>query len=346
MGEDAAVRSMWLDAAAGLGAEARPLSAVFLEVELGGVTTRIRDRMTTPFTDRVADALASDKPLAYSVLARAGVPIPEHVVVRAGDRRAAQTFLLSGPHPVLVKPASGGGGVGIIGNIQTPGQLDRALADAGRYHDTLLVERQAEGDSYRLLFLDGELLDVLRKQRPVVVSDGVSTVEALLFAEQERRLDAGGDLAGYPGLSVDADTLFALDAAGASLRTVLGAGTQVVVKSAANFGGCELTTTVAPSEAMGIVEPGRAAAAALGVRLAGVDVVTTDPQRPLAEVGFVIEVNPVPGLLQHAHVADPDRATPVATVVLAALLGARRPESSDGSAFAFRRGGAVAGIRG
>jgi len=68
----------------------------------------------------------------------------------------------------------------------------------------------------------------------------------------------------------------------------------------------------------------RAAAAAVGVRLAGVDVVAPDIERSLASSnGVVLEVNPIPGLHHHYNVAEPEAATPVAVRVLEALFAER-----------------------
>jgi D-alanine-D-alanine ligase-like ATP-grasp enzyme len=315
-----AAESMWRDAAAGLGAEVRRLSATFLEFELHGVRTRVRDQMTTALTDRVSHALALKKPLAYQVLADAGVPVPEHAVVEVMDVATARRFFEHARPPLIVKPASGGGGSGIVGNVHTFPQLNRALVDTGRFHAAVLVEEQAQGDSYRLLFLEGQLLDVVRRPRPRIVGDGVSTIENLMFREYERRIAAGGDGKGFKSFEVDLDSLFALDHEGLGLGSVLQDGESIVIKSASNYACPEEAETVPATDVPGIVEPARAAAGALGVRLAGVDVITTNPQLPLLGQGFVLEVNPVPGLMQHYHVADAGAATPVAAIVLAGLL--------------------------
>ena len=70
-----------------------------------------------------------------------------------------------------------------------------------------------------------------------------------------------------------------------------------------------------------LIEDASRAAAAAQVRFAGVDLVTPDPTRSLAEAGgAVLEVNSPPGLHYHYLVEDPDRATPVAVTVLEQLL--------------------------
>jgi cyanophycin synthetase len=59
----------------------------------------------------------------------------------------------------------------------------------------------------------------------------------------------------------------------------------------------------------------------VGLRLAGVDVITPDASRPLEEAGGVVaEVNGTPGIHHHYHVADPANATRVAIPILGKVL--------------------------
>ena len=72
------------------------------------------------------------------------------------------------------------------------------------------------------------------------------------------------------------------------------------------------------------MESGARAAGLARLRLAGVDVVTPDPHRPLEEVGgVVLEVNATPGLQHHYKVRDPEQATPVAATLLERILQER-----------------------
>ena len=71
----------------------------------------------------------------------------------------------------------------------------------------------------------------------------------------------------------------------------------------------------------GLVEACRRAAAAVGLRLAGVDVITPDASQPLESAGGVVaEVNGTPGIHHHYHVADTAKATPVAVPILERVL--------------------------
>jgi D-alanine-D-alanine ligase-like ATP-grasp enzyme len=323
-----AAQKIWQEAADALGAETRRVST-FLEFRLGSKTTRISLQITTPFTDRVSWLLMADKAASLQLLAEAGLPVPAQVVVDADDVAAGTAFLAQATLPLTVKPVGGAGGSGVVGHVQTAQQLKAALTSAGRLDARVLIEHQVPGECYRLLFLDDELLDVIKRPSPRITGDGTSSVEELIFHEFERRIALGGDAAGYKPLNVDLDCLFTLEYGGYRLDSVPTAGSSVTIKTATNYSGPELTTTLERPFEGAIVEPARRAAEILGARLAGVDVVTTDPYRPLHETGgAILEVN-MPGLEHHYHVADPARATPVAVPILAELLGARTPAGAD-----------------
>jgi cyanophycin synthetase len=299
----------------------RTLAPTLLEFRLDGAVTRIRGQ-TTPFADPVSIELANDKTLSYRILAEAGLGVPAHVVVDVGGRDGPDAIFARVPPPCIVKPVRGGGGAGVTGEVRTEEQLRRALVRAGKFHPRALVEHQVDGDTYRLLLLDGELLDALRRTRPRIVGDGRSTIEELISREYARRIDDEG----YSGLKhfvVDLDCLFTLEHAGYGIDTVLPEGGAVRIKTATNYNGPNETETLGNDVPEALVETARRAAEALGVRLAGVDVVTTAPDRPLEEAGgVVLEVNPVPGLTHHYNVADAAGARRIAVPILRALLQA------------------------
>lgn len=311
--------AMWRDAAAELGADVRELEPLLFEFRLGSARSRIRGQ-TTPYADPVSTYVALDKLLSSRLLREAGLPVPDNVAVEVRDFAAARDFLQRAPGPCVVKPVSGRGGVGVIGEVRTLAQLRRALLQVGRFDRRALVERQAEGDSYKLLVLDGVVLDVLRRPRPVLTGDGRSTIEDLFFTEYARRIRTESP-DGIKPLVVDLDVLFTLERQGRGLRDVLLPGEEVAVKTATNYNSSLQNVALKPPYPEVLTEPALRASAALGVRLAGVDIVTPSLTVALAESrGVVLEVNPVPGLNHHYNVSDPLTATRVAVPILRSLL--------------------------
>lgn len=320
---------MWESAARELEAEFREISPGLFRIERNGVAVQVLGQRT-PFADPVSTEVASDKALARELMAKAGVRVPESEVFAPRALSAARNFLESGTEPCVVKPRRGSAGGGVTGSVTNGDQLGQALRRAGTVTDEVLVERQVAGDHYRVLLLDGEVLDVLRREHPRVIGDGASTIEHLMSVEYQRRL-ANEGLDGMKPFHVDLDCLFTLAAEGRSLDTVLPTGAVARVKTATNISSSSECTTFTAPVAPELIAHARAAAAAVGVRLAGVDVLTTDPSLPLSETGgVVLEVNPTPGLWHHYNVTPAEQATRVAVPILEALL-ARSPQTSPAS---------------
>jgi cyanophycin synthetase len=317
-----ATRALWIEAANQLGAEVRelPLSnqsaPPIFEFRLGTSQTRVYGQQT-PFVQRPSVAIASDKPLAYELLAEVGLTVPEHVVVDARDIAAAQSFLEAGPIPCLVKPAGGSGGRGVIGSIRTASQLRRALLHGSAESLRLLVERQVPGDQFRVLVLQGEILLVLRRARPRVVGDGEATVAELIWREYESRLKLG-DAGGLKPFKIGLDCLYTLEEQGLSLGSVPPAGASVTVMTATNFGGSRDSEVVTTPLAAALEADILRAVDVLGLRFAGLDLITPDPSKSLdAGRGAILDVEPAPAL---HNLGDASTTVPVLAAILRALL--------------------------
>jgi cyanophycin synthetase len=313
-------RRIWGDAAVAAGAEVVELTSELLELRRDEARTRVRHQ-TLALDDSLSIELSLDKPLVHRLLADASLPVPPHVEFRASEPAAAEAFLAREGGPCVVKPAAAGGaGWGVSTGVWGAANLRRAIARASRYGGRLLIERQVEGSVYRVLVLDGEILDVVRRDPPRVVGDGRSTIATLVAGERRRRRGGAGD-AGLSPFHVDLDALITLDLAGLTPRSVPGRGHAVVVKVVTQQNRNEENETVREPVSPALREEVARTAEVVGLRVAGVDLIAPSIDRPLAESGgVVLEVNGEPGLHHHYHVADPRRATPVAVALLERAL--------------------------
>jgi hypothetical protein len=317
----AVYRKLWTQAAAAVAAdEVEELPGGILEIRRGDVRTRMWEHLVS-LDDAVTLRLALDKRAVHRLLIRAGLPVPTHLEFSYEQRRDALAFLARAPGACVVKPAHGTGGGNLTTcDVRTVEELLRARLRAARGPGALLIEHQTAGPVYRLLFLDGELLDVVRQVSPSVEGDGRSTIDDLIRMENRRRAAAFGD-AGISPLRVDLDCIFTLAHAGLGLKSILDPGERRAVKTATNEGRLEDAQTARHELCEEIVDEARRAVAAVGVRVAGVDLITQDPSRPLRATGGIInEVNGTPGLHRHYQVADRENVLPVAVPILARLL--------------------------
>lgn len=308
----------WREAAEELGGTWTRLGSDISEINIDGFRTRVVHNVSA-IDDPVTLAILHDKPLTHRLLMAENLPVPPHAEFTLKTIDEAIEFLHATQRPCVVKPAGGtGGGRGVTTGIQTVAQLARASAVAAVYADELLIEQQIAGDNYRLLYLDGKLIDSFIRRLPTVVGDGKSSIARLIDQENERRLQTKAGISQVL-LSHDMDLRRTLARQGLSLRSVPAARQEITIKYVVNENSGADNTTATHLFCKSILEDGARAVRALGVRFAGIDIVTTDPSVPLAESGGVIlEVNGTPNL--YYHYKKKDGVFPVAVHLLRKLI--------------------------
>ena len=310
---------VWRRAAESVGADVTVLGRSSLRIGFPGGRLLVRENVTS-LDDPVTLGLAGDKPLVYRLLAAEGVPVPEHAVVRRDDLAAGAEFLRRVAGPCVAKPAlDGWAGAGVTTGIRDRRHLAAALARAGASSADVLLERQVEGGSFRLLYFDGELLDAVLRGPPLLRGDGHSTIRRLVAAENAERAARGTEVA-QTLLRIDHDLRTTLSLQGYGLESILAKGTVVRAKTVVNDNRWDDNEAATGGLCSEVVAAGAAAARAVGVRLAGVDILTVDPGVPLdASGGVVLEVNTTPGY--YYHYRRKGEAAPVATMILERLVG-------------------------
>lgn len=322
----------WREAASALGAAVAPLGAGILEISLGEARTRVRNNYT-PLDDPITLAVAGNKPLVYRMLRDEGLPVPRYLEFSLDDLAPARAFLRClGGHCVVKPAADTGAGHGVTTGVCTPWGLCRAAAAAAAHGRDLLIEEQVPGDVFRLLFLEGELLDAVVRTPPTVVADGASSILGLIERVNAERSARGAEI-GQVLISVDLDVRNTLAAQGWRLASVPPPGTQVRLKTVVNDNAGLENLPARSLLCESIVADAARAACAIGARLAGVDVLTADPALPLADAGgAILEINTTPGFFYHYR--QRKATVPVALPVLRRLLEIGRPPSpACGAAF-------------
>ncbi|MFM8890773.1 MAG: cyanophycin synthetase, partial [Planctomycetia bacterium] len=313
-------------------AETRRLRKLLLDVQLGPSTRSIADaavargipirrlndgslvrlgqgakqrRIIAAETDRtgaVAESIAQDKELTRTLLAEAGIPVPEGRPV--ADAADAWVVAEEIGGPVVVKPRYGNQGRGVSVNLSTREEVQRGWQVAHDEESTVVVERFVTGHDYRVLVVGGKMVAAARRHPPSVVGDGRQTVRQLvdLVNEDPRRCcDHAGALS---PVQIDEVALAVLADQGLVPESVPAADRTVLLRQSANLstGGTseDVTDRVHPEVAARAVE----AARIVGLDVAGIDIVTADITQPLeTQRGVVIEVNAGPGLRMHLEPA-------------------------------------------
>lgn len=95
-------------------------------------------------------------------------------------------------YPVVLKKTNGAQGHNVYPNLKNEEELKTAFLDMLKSNPqfNILVEKHFEGDDYRFFMIDGvDEPFVIRRTAPIIVGDGVSTLDELITKENYRRLN-------------------------------------------------------------------------------------------------------------------------------------------------------------
>jgi D-alanine-D-alanine ligase-like ATP-grasp enzyme len=308
-------RDLWWAAARAIEADFDELAPAVWEVRSGTLRTRISNDLVE-FDDPVVLDLAGDKSFCYELARGLGVPTPRPLTFAKEElARAIERFPLD-RGPYVVKPAKGtGSGVGVSVGVRSRFELANAVALASVHSKRIIIERLVAAETVRLLFLDGRMIHAVRRRGVRVEPDGITSVEQLLARHTPRPVP------------IDALVRETLRQQGRSLADVPPPGESLVVRwLPAEIESSRELRTVYDEEVTNLVSPVlvdevASLLAALGSRFAGVDLLTNDPSRSLAESGGVfLEINTTPGLHHHCNPSPDGVACHVAVTVLRRLL--------------------------
>lgn len=315
---------LWRDAAREIGAEIATLPGGLKQISRGNLRTFV-DHSELMLDSAIISRLLLNKAVVFDLLAAKGLRIPQRQKFGMGSLDRALIFLRENGGPVVVKPADGTGcGHGVTTRIVDRYGLLKAARHAAAFHSELLVEAQLDGASYRLLYLDGEFIDAVRRDSPVVTGDGRSNIRQLVSAENDRRR-SGDAITALSPLMIDLECKNTLSAHGFSPASVPSTGQEVMIKLAVNENSAAQNHLVREEVHPEIVEAGSRIVRDFGVCFAGLDVTATDISRPLADGNTVFnEINAGPGIHHHYLVADQSRVMNIAPRILEHLFSTRR----------------------
>ncbi len=250
----------------------------------------------TDHTSAIGESIASDKQLTKSLLAGCGVPVPEGQEVNSAEEawEAAEDIGL----PVAVKPVDANHGRGVSLDLNTREEVLAAFAVAEPEGSGVMVERFIRGQEHRLLVVGGQVVAAARGEILTVTGDGRATVAELIDSQLNSDPRRGAEEE-FPldviVLATDAKLQLELQRQKLTGESVPEAGREVIIQRNGNLG-VDCTDLVHPEVAYAAT----LAARAVGLDIAGIDLVCQDIGRPLqAQGGAIVEVNAGPGLLMH-----------------------------------------------
>lgn len=260
-----------------------------------------------PLNDGAVTYLAEHKGLTKECLVQENIPVPEGISLSRKQYRSldvqtitALGFKKKNPFPLVVKPALGTmKGEGVVTNILDVEALFNILEGHFQKYFSVLIEEYFDGmGDYRLLILDGKLLAAAQRFPAEIVGDGYSTIQELIHIRDAARQISWGMRFGK--IRIGRELHETLQSQGKDLQSILAKGETIRSMNIANIssGGYSVNCMdqVAPENIHFAVQ----ATKALGLRLAGVDILCHDIHKPIGQGnGGILEVNASPGVILH-----------------------------------------------
>lgn len=224
-----------------------------------------------------AKMLCKDKSATSDLLAHVGLPRVEHRIFHGpqlkgyvpshGNWQVMLKLFNDWGRDVVCKPNEGTGGKNVM-RAQSEAELEEAAMEVLTRSRALCLSPFERVDSeYRVAVLDGEMQFVYRKERPALAGDGRRTLRELLIDRLRQAKNFTGEVRGLVNLGDDVE----------GFERVPAADETVVLNWRHNLGqgaAPKLIEKEAP-EVRAIGELALRAVAALGVRLASVDIMAT-----------------------------------------------------------------------
>ncbi len=284
-------------AAEELGAEYEMvIRALLIEFRKDNMRWRIHKSLT-PVNNSVAAAIASYKSTSNKFLRKKGFPMPKQTSARSA-KDIIKYLDESGLQDIVIKPKRGVGGHGVTILPRSKEEIEAAYNEArehnlSRKQPHAVVEEFIPGENYRLLVLGDKVIAAAHRIAASVTGNGTDTIEVLIKNKNKQLKKMS-----RPTIPVDEETHTTLEQNNMTLQSIPQKGKEVKLRFNAN-----MTSGGSTRECLSEVHPEYKKVAieitkAIGLELAGLDLITTDITKPTKNYG-INEVNHNPGLRIH-----------------------------------------------
>ena len=136
--------------------------------------------------------LAKDKSKTSILLMSNNIPVPNFLICNANDNESNITDKMYSQKisfPIVLKPIDGTFGIDVITNIDNLSELkDSLLFFKNKNYNNIMLEEQIAGDCYRIFVFNNSVIDVIKREKPYVIGDGIMSIEKLIKERDRMQL--------------------------------------------------------------------------------------------------------------------------------------------------------------
>jgi GNAT-family acetyltransferase (TIGR03103 family) len=261
----------------------------YIALSYGGREIVTRESLSE-MTNAVAMSRCDDKRVTRKVLEGAGLRVPKGRLASGDD---GDEEFLSELGELVVKPARGEQGKGVVVGIRTAEQLAAAVEAARPYCDDVLLEECVSGQDLRIVVIDHEVVAAALRKPAEIQGTGRHTIAELIDKQSRRRAASTG---GESTIPVDDHTRQTVADAGYAMGDVLAQGEVLAVRRTANLHTGGTIHDVTGQLHRALRQAAVHASRALDIPVVGMDFLVPRVDGPEY---VAIEANERPGLANH-----------------------------------------------
>lgn len=200
-------------------------------------------------------------------------------------------------YPLVVKPVCGTKGINVHLNIKNDIQLKKVLKKFINFSnklvrcDEIIIEEYFEGECYRIICYNDEIIDIIKKEMPYIKGDGISTLGELIEKYNKYRNENS-----YNNMNVNWEVMnnYNVDS-----NTVLPIGFRLSIVQNCGCGVANYLQIDPNDFHPSYINMFKNVNKALGLTLSGIDVLIKDIKKP--NQAIINEVNSTPSMKSHYY---------------------------------------------
>lgn len=252
---------------------------------------------------KIGQTIQKDKWSTNLMIDRLQLPIPKWQTIHT--KTELEEIWSSYKKPVVIKPTGLVGGKGVVVGIETLEDAKKAFdfaLDATKKHvgkdwqKKIMIQKQVEGEDYRLLIIDGKLEIATKRIPAFVVGDGQSTIEELIeLVNKDPKRDTTNPTHTLKPIIIDEPLINYLKQQNLTIKDIPEEGEKLYVRKVASMSQGGVTEDFTDSVSPEIKYIAESIAQSVHAFVLGVDILCKDLSKPLTEEnGGILEINMMP----------------------------------------------------
>jgi cyanophycin synthetase len=130
--------------------------------------------------------MAKNKSLSNIIFEKNNIPVPKHIII---DNSNKYHYLYESipVFPCVLKPIDGMQGKDVNTYIKTIENFRVILEKLLESYDKVMLENQVYGDNYRIFVFNNKVIDVIKREQPFVIGDGINNVLTLIYNKNKKQ---------------------------------------------------------------------------------------------------------------------------------------------------------------